>query len=160
MGSDPSRSRSAAQSVGARHRGPLLDCILVLECTRRFMPCQAAVVAAVGRWVARGQCALTFVEPPGCRGPAAGHNPIQHPIGRKSTPDPICSRGVYLRLGPWWVTPRMGHRPAHRPPPSSVTVDRRCGCATVIRRSARRAFERPQVHMHPSWCFSSRTLEI
>ena len=64
------------------------------------MPRQAAVVATVRRWVTRGQGALTFVDLPGRRGPAAGHNPIQHPIGRKSTRDPTCSYGVYARPVP------------------------------------------------------------
>ena len=67
-----------------------LDCQLVLTCSRWFMPCQATVVAAVRSWVARGQCAFTFVDLPGRRGPAAGHNPIEHPIGRKSMCDPSC----------------------------------------------------------------------
>lgn len=92
------RSRSTAQSVGARHRGMWLDRSLVPECTRRLMPRQAAVVAAVGSWVARGQCALTFVELPGRCGPAAGHDSIEHPIGRMSTCDRSCSQSVYARL--------------------------------------------------------------
>ena len=64
------------------------------------MPRQTAVVATVRRWVTRGQSALTFVDLPGRRGPAAGHTPIQHPIGRKSTRGPTCSYGVYARPVP------------------------------------------------------------
>jgi hypothetical protein len=46
---------------------------LVLDPTRTFMPHQTTVAAAVRGWVTRGQAALTFVQPPGQRGPAASH---------------------------------------------------------------------------------------
>ena len=81
------------------------------------MPCQTAVLAAVRGWVAWGQSALTLIELPRHRGPAAGHNPIEHPIGRKSMRRPelfterFCARpsaDVDLKHGR--VSPTAGWR--------------------------------------------------
>ena len=64
------------------------------------MPGQAAVVAAVRRRVPGGQGALTFIELPSRGGPAAGHSPIQHPIGRKSTSRSELFTGRLCTAGP------------------------------------------------------------
>jgi hypothetical protein len=81
-------------------RGPAARLVVVLTCSRRFVPGQAAVVAAVRRRVPRGQGALAFVELPGRGGPAAGHSPIQHPIGRKSTSQSELFMGRLCTAGP------------------------------------------------------------
>jgi len=81
-------------------RGPATRLVVVLARSRRFVPGQAAVVAAVRRRVPGGQGALTFVELPGRGGPAAGHSPIQHPIGRKSTSQSGLFTGRLCTAGP------------------------------------------------------------
>ena len=111
VASHPLGGRSAAGASGHGTEVWRLDCQLVLKCSRTFMPCQAAAVAAVRRWVARGQCAFTFVELSGRRRPAAGHDPIEHPIGRKSTRDRSCSWGVHARPVRRREASKSGHQP-------------------------------------------------
>lgn len=76
----PSSQWIRHRSLRARHLGLELDDSLVVSPAWMLVPGQAAVVAAVRGWVARGQAALTLVELPGLRGSTASHQ-------SDSTPD-------------------------------------------------------------------------
>ena len=78
-----------------------VDDSLPLDPAGMFMPRQTTVVAPMRGWVAWGQAAFTFVEPPGCRSPAAGHLPIQRTGSIESQrPTRVVHAGIY----PWSIS--------------------------------------------------------